>query len=52
MKRGDIVRVTSGNHAGQTGRVICLFRGWVTFRRADSVAVQERVELCEVYDDL
>ena len=50
MKRGDTVRVTTGDHAGQTGRVICVFRGWVTFRRADSVGVIERVEFVEVVD--
>lgn len=50
MKLGDVIRVTTGNHAGQVGRVICVFRGWVTFRRADSVGVIERVEFVEVVD--
>ena len=48
MKLNDIVRVTTGDHAGQTGRVICLFQGYVTLLRDDMVAVQERVERCEV----
>ena len=51
MKLNDIVRVTTGDHAGQQGRVICVFQGYVTLLRADMVAVQVRAELCELCRD-
>lgn len=37
-RRGDEVEVHAGSHAGQSGRVICAFRGWLTILRRDGVA--------------
>lgn len=51
MKRGDMVKVTTGDHAGQVGRVICVFGGYVTMLRPDSVAVQVKAGDCEVVRD-
>lgn len=47
MKRGDMVRVMSGQHVGQTGRIIRIMGGWVDFVRADNRGVQVRAGECE-----
>jgi len=51
VKLNDIVRVTTGDHAGQMGRVINVFRGWLIVLCANSRAVQVRAELCELCRD-
>ena len=48
MKRGDMVRVVSGQYTGQSGLVIRVMGGWVDFVRADSRGFQERAEVCEL----
>jgi len=50
MKRGDVVRVTTGDHAGQTGRIIRVMGGWVDFVRADSRGVQVPAGECELIE--
>lgn len=50
MKRGDMVRVMSGQHAGQTGRIIRLMGGWVDFVRADNRGAQVRAGECELIE--
>jgi hypothetical protein len=48
MKRGDIVQVLTGSHAGQTGRVICAFRGLLTILRLDGWAFDCAAIYCRV----
>lgn len=51
MKRGDVVTVIAGEHTGQTGRVICSFRGLLTVLQADGRAFDVPATECEVCGD-
>jgi len=51
MKRGDVVRVTSGPLTGRQGRVICAFRGLLTVLQADGRAFDVPATECEVCGD-
>jgi hypothetical protein len=48
MKRGDLIEVITGILAGQRGRVICAFRGWLTVLRQDSTAFDCAASDCRV----
>ncbi len=47
MKRGDVVRVTTGDHAGQMGRVICVFGGWASVSLPDGFTFGVKEAACE-----
>lgn len=45
IKRNQIVTIIPpSRHAGSTGRVIQIFRGWITVLQANQVAIAEEVK--------
>lgn len=50
MRKGDTVRVVTGEYAGQHGRVIRVMRGWLTVLRQNGAAFDARAEDCELLE--
>jgi len=48
MKRGDVVKVTTGDHAGQVGRVICIFGGWASVSLPDGFTFGVKEAACKL----
>lgn len=48
IERGDDVTVVVGHHVGETGTVICSFRGWLTIGRANGLAFLVKATECKI----